>query len=104
MDQEVLIGTVGGVNIVDKKNKIRNCEYIPRQFYIGFRSILTNTKNEQWFGTASDGLFKYSNKSVINYNLSNGLTFNSIMCNSLYHYFFQHAHIYFQIRSKQIQI
>ncbi len=80
MDQEVLIGTVGGVNIVDKKNKIRDCEYIPRQFYIGFRSILTNTKNEQWFGTASDGLFKYSNKSVINYNLSNGLTFNSIMC------------------------
>jgi ligand-binding sensor domain-containing protein/serine phosphatase RsbU (regulator of sigma subunit) len=79
-ENEILIGTVGGVNIVDSQNNIRNCDYIPRQFYIGFRSILVTEKKEQWFGTASDGLFKYENNSIKNFNLNNGLTFNSIMC------------------------
>ncbi|HRG01098.1 MAG TPA: two-component regulator propeller domain-containing protein [Bacteroidia bacterium] len=77
---EILIGTVGGVNIIDSKNNVRICDYIPRQFYIGFRSILVTDKKEQWFGTASDGLFKYENNSIKNFNLNNGLTFNSIMC------------------------
>jgi ligand-binding sensor domain-containing protein/serine phosphatase RsbU (regulator of sigma subunit) len=79
--QEILVGTVGGVNIINTTNGIRNCDYIPSQFNIAFRSILTN-KNEQWFGSASDGLYKYYNKSITNFNLANGLTFNSIM--SLY--------------------
>lgn len=78
--KEIIVGTVSGVNIIDSKNNIRNCEYIPRQFYIGFRSILTNLKKEQWYGTASDGLFKYENNIIRNFNLNNGLTFNSIMC------------------------
>ncbi|MBI3520396.1 MAG: hypothetical protein HY062_13725, partial [Bacteroidetes bacterium] len=79
-DHEILIGTVEGIYLVNDKEQIRSCDYIPRQMYIGFRSLLTTLKHEQWFGTASDGLFKYHNKSVINFNLTNGLTFNSIMC------------------------
>lgn len=81
-NHEILIGTVGGVNIVDTKNTIRNCNYIPNQFNIAFRSILINSKKEQWLGTASDGLYKYYNNSLVRFDLANGLTYNSIM--SLY--------------------
>ena len=79
-EQEVLIGTVTGVNIVDSKNVIRNCDYIPRQFYVAFRSMLISSKNEQWFGSADIGLYRYSGAYLRSFNLTNGLTNNSLMC------------------------
>ncbi|MCD6017008.1 MAG: Response regulator containing a CheY-like receiver domain and a domain protein [Bacteroidetes bacterium] len=78
--KEILIGTVNGLNVIDTKNNVRVGDYIPRQFYIAFRSILVTSKNEQLFGSADIGLLKYHNYSLLRYNLSNGLTFNSIMC------------------------
>ena len=79
-EKEVLVGTVAGVNIISKDNSIRNCDYIPRQFYVAFRSMLINSKNEQWFGSADIGLYRFSNNYLKSYNLTNGLTNSSIMC------------------------
>lgn len=79
-NKEILIGTVHGLNVIDTQNKVRNGDYIPRQFYIAFRSILVTSKNEQLFGSADIGLLKYQNNALIRFNLSNGLTFSSIMC------------------------
>lgn len=79
-DQEILIGTVSGLNIIDTKNKVRNGDHIPRQFYIAFRSILVTSKNEQLFGSEDIGLLSYHNFALRRYNLSNGLTFNTILC------------------------
>ncbi|MES2567026.1 MAG: two-component regulator propeller domain-containing protein [Bacteroidota bacterium] len=78
--KEILIGTVTGLNVIDTKNKVRDGDYIPLQGNIAFRSILVTSKNEQFFGSAADGLLKYNIYSLLRYNLSNGLTFNSIMC------------------------
>jgi ligand-binding sensor domain-containing protein/serine phosphatase RsbU (regulator of sigma subunit) len=79
-NKEILIGTVEGIYYIDNKSVIHDYNNIPRQIFIGFRSILNTIKNEQWFGTASDGLFKYDKGSIKRFNLTNGLTFNSIMC------------------------
>lgn len=79
IDHEILIGTVAGLNIIDKNNKVRNCEYIPLQNNISFRSMLTTSNGNQWFGSDADGLYKYSNKQLNKYNINNGLTFNSMM-------------------------
>ena len=76
---DVLLGTVEGIFYVDSKNVLHDYDKIPRQFNIGFRSLLSNKKNEQWFGTASDGLYRLSNDFVANFNLNNGLTYNSGM-------------------------
>jgi ligand-binding sensor domain-containing protein/serine phosphatase RsbU (regulator of sigma subunit) len=81
-NHEILIGTAGGFNIIDTKNNIKIGDYIPSQYNIAFRSLLVNSKNEQWLGTSSEGLYKYSNNKLINFNLANGLTLNSIL--SLY--------------------
>ena len=78
-DKEILIGTLSGLNIIDLNDEVRNCEYIPLQKNISFRSMLHTSKNEYWFGTDADGLYKYSNKHVKKFNISNGLTFNSMM-------------------------
>ncbi len=80
INHEILIGTVGGVSIIDEQNIIRNCDYIPNQFNVAFRSLIANSKNEQWLGSASDGLYRYADNTLLNFNLQNGLTFNSIMC------------------------
>ncbi len=77
---EILIGTVTGVNILNANNVLRNCEYITRQFYVAFRSMLVSSQNQQWYGTADIGLYRYSNNYLKPFNLSNGLTNNSIMC------------------------
>jgi ligand-binding sensor domain-containing protein len=77
---DILIGTVEGVFYVDSKNNLRDFNIIPKQYNVGFRSLLTTNKNEQWFGTASDGLYRLSNNLISNFNLTNGLTFNSGMC------------------------
>lgn len=79
-NNDILIGTVEGMFYVDKKNTLQDYNNIPRQIYIGFRSILSTNKNEQWFGTASDGLFNLNKNLIQRYNQTNGLTFNSIMC------------------------
>lgn len=79
-NKDILLGLVGGVSIIDAKNKVKACDYIPRQFYIAFRSTMVDSKNAQWFGSASEGLYKYSNGNLKYFNLTNGLTFNSIMC------------------------
>jgi ligand-binding sensor domain-containing protein/serine phosphatase RsbU (regulator of sigma subunit) len=76
---DILLGTVEGVYKIDAKNELYGFDEIPRQYNIGFRS-LSNNKNEQWFGTASDGLYRLSNNVISNFNLTNGLTFNSGMC------------------------
>ncbi|MES2515143.1 MAG: two-component regulator propeller domain-containing protein [Bacteroidota bacterium] len=60
-DKEVLIGTVTGVNILGKDNVLRNCEYIPRQFYVAFRSMLITSQNQEWYGSADIGLYRYTN-------------------------------------------
>lgn len=77
---DVLLGTVEGIYYVDKTNLIHDFNSIPKQFNVGFRSLLRNKKNEQWFGTASDGLYRLSSDVVSNFNLNNGLTYNSGMC------------------------
>lgn len=79
-DHEIILGTVGGINIVDSKGDIRKGDYIPRQFYIAFRSMLITSKNEQWLGTSSDGLYKFANNALSIFGLKNGLTYNSILC------------------------
>ncbi len=79
-NKEILLGLVGGVSIIGTNGKARACDYIPRQFYIAFRSTLVDSKNAQWFGSASEGLCHYANGAVKFFNLTNGLTFNSIMC------------------------
>jgi ligand-binding sensor domain-containing protein/serine phosphatase RsbU (regulator of sigma subunit) len=79
-NKEILIGTVTGLNIIDTKNRVRDGDYIPRQYYVAFRSILITSKNEQLFGTDDAGLLKYHNSSLVRFTLNNGLTYNSIMC------------------------
>jgi ligand-binding sensor domain-containing protein/serine phosphatase RsbU (regulator of sigma subunit) len=79
-EKEVLIGTVTGVNIINPNNKIRNCDYIPLQFNVAFRSMLNSSKNEEWYGTADIGLYRFSNKVLKQFNPLNGLTNSSIMC------------------------
>ena len=79
-NNDILIGTVEGIYYVNKTNILQDYNNVPRQMYIGFRSILSTKKNDQWFGTASDGLIRYKKNTISRFNLSNGLTFNSIMC------------------------
>ena len=79
-EKEILIGTSGGVNIINAKNEIRNCDYIPLQFNVAFRSMLNSSKNEEWYGTADIGLYRFSNNILKKFNPLNGLTNSSIMC------------------------
>jgi ligand-binding sensor domain-containing protein/serine phosphatase RsbU (regulator of sigma subunit) len=79
-EKEVLVGTVAGVNIINRNNKIRNCDYIPLEFNVGFRSMLNSSKNEEWYGTSDIGLYRFSNKVLKQFNALNGLTNNTIMC------------------------
>ena len=78
-NKEILIGTVAGLNIVDKDDKLKTCDYIPLQNNIGFRSMIISSKNEHWYGTASDGLIKYANGKLSRFNMGNGLTSNAMM-------------------------
>ncbi|MFO0321622.1 MAG: two-component regulator propeller domain-containing protein [Bacteroidota bacterium] len=77
---EILFGTVTGVNILSNNHQLRTCDYIPRQSYVAFRSMLVNSNNEHWYGSADIGLYRYRNNYLKSFNLTNGLTNNSIMC------------------------
>jgi ligand-binding sensor domain-containing protein/serine phosphatase RsbU (regulator of sigma subunit) len=79
-NQEILIGTVTGLNIIDTKNQVRNADYILRQGNVAFRSILITSKFQQLLGTADIGMLSYHSSLLRAYNLSNGLTYNSILC------------------------
>lgn len=79
-NENILVGTRTGLSVIDPKNKVSQGNYIPRQENASFSSILTNAKNEQWFGTYAEGVMKYDNEKVTKYNLKNGLTNNAILC------------------------
>ncbi|MBS1634692.1 MAG: SpoIIE family protein phosphatase [Bacteroidetes bacterium] len=78
---DILVGArTNGLSIIDPAGKVRKCDYIPRQENVSFSCILTNSKNEQWFGTYAEGVIKYADNAVVKYNLKNGLTNNAILC------------------------
>lgn len=78
----MLIGTTGGLNIIDKNSQVSAGDFIQNQFLIGFRSLLSKTSRGLLLGTSSEGLYQYHNNKTTVYNLKNGLTNNTIF--SLY--------------------
>ena len=81
-DGKMLIGTTGGLNTIDAKGNVDSIRYIKHQFNIGFRSLVSKTHTGNWYGTSGEGLYRYENKVLTNYNSENGLTNNTIL--SLY--------------------
>lgn len=82
-DGSILIGTITGLNKIDKDLRIKAVDEIKGNGNISYSSILRLDNGTFYFGTYSEGLFSYDFKkgSTRNYyNLSNGLTNNSIMC------------------------
>lgn len=78
-NDNILIGTTGGLNIINNKDEISAGNFIPDQFLMGFRSLLSKTSKGLWLGSASEGLYQYNDKKITIYNLKNGLTNNSIL-------------------------
>lgn len=78
-DGDILIGTVSGLNIINSENQVTEGKYIKSQENIGFRSIVVDSKNDHWYGTASEGVYRYTNQKLIKYNSENGLTNKSIL-------------------------
>lgn len=80
---DVLIGTQKGLNIISESFKVRNADEIPTNRNISFSCILKNSSGDFYFGTQSEGLYKYDfekKKSTARFNLLNGLTSNPIQC------------------------
>ncbi len=78
-NNDILIGTPTGLNVINTDFLVLPGNFIPEQFLIGFRSILSTTTNGQFFGTSSSGLINYNNGKLKNFSLKNGLTNNSIL-------------------------
>jgi ligand-binding sensor domain-containing protein/serine phosphatase RsbU (regulator of sigma subunit) len=79
----ILIGTSTGLSKIDQNYKITEANEIEKNRNISYSCILKTENDNFYFGTYAEGIFSFQFKSAskrYNYNLSNGLTNNSIMC------------------------
>ncbi|MBP9069828.1 MAG: SpoIIE family protein phosphatase [Bacteroidia bacterium] len=82
-DGTMLIGTSTGLNTINKDLKIKAVNEIKGNGNISYSSILKLDKGVFYFGTYSEGMFLFDFKTAKpknSYGLTNGLTYNSIMC------------------------
>ncbi len=82
-DGTILIGTITGLNKIDNDLNVSQASEIRNNENISYSSLLRTGESSFYIGTYSEGIFLYDFKQktmLSRYNLTNGLTNNSVMC------------------------